>query len=602
MALREFLHTLETNGELHRTSVEIDPILETTEVSIRASREKLPALLIERPKGSRFPMVINHYSSIRRIELGLGRHPEEIGQELIEFVGNATVPTVRVLWENRPIVRRILKGFPRRVHAGISQEVVSDPDLNALPTQLCWPKDGGRFITYGEVFTYDPRDGKRNIGLYRLHVFDKRTTGMHWQIEKGGGFHYVQAEKTGRSLEVAVALGTSPALLLAAVAALPEGMDEAMFAGILQNKRIAFSRGKHISIDVPTSAEFILEGTVEPRGRQLEGPFGDHFGHYSVASEYPIFRVKAVTHRQDPIYPGIVVGKPPMEDKYLGDATQMILGPLVKLIHPEVESLWAYHEAGFHNLVVVAIEPRYEKEAMKTALGLLGTGQLSLTKCLITVSAGVNVRHFDDVLEAVRLNFDPHFDFIMVPKVPLDTLDFTSYTMQLGSKMIIDATRKPNNSAPFHSRDKIASENSSYLSLNPRLVDPRIIEFKLLAGALLLVKIASSLDTFHGPPQGRQVIEKLIAHHQFSRLKIIAAVSEDVNIHDEASYIWGIFSRFDCQRDLVFQETRLWGIAPIHEGVMGIDATWKPGYPEPLVMENEVVKRVDHKWRQIWKR
>ncbi len=268
------------------------------------------------------------------------------------------------------------------------------------------------------------------------------TTGMHWQIQKGGGFHYFQAEKLGQPLELAVALGTDPALLMATIAALPENIDEAMFAGFLRGKRTEFTRGRSISIDVPAHAEFVLEGVVHPGERRLEGPFGDHFGHYSLAAEFPVYHLSAVTHKKNPVYPATVVGIPPMEDKFLGDATQQILGPLVKLIHSEITDMWAYYEAGFHNLLVVAVDQRYGKEAMKTALGLMGMSQLALTKCLMLVSEGVNIRNFDDVMKEVRDHFDPHLDFVMIPRVPLDTLDFTSYTMNLGSKMILDATRK----------------------------------------------------------------------------------------------------------------------------------------------------------------
>ena len=396
MALREYLNILERNGELHRTSVEIDPALELTELSIRALKEGKPALLIERPKDSAFPMVVNHFSSSKRIELALGRHPDQIGNELIHFLERAFPPTLKTLLDNKPILKRFLSARTKNVGTGISQQVVDYPNLDALPIQTCWPNDGGRFITYGQVFTYDPRDCKRNIGIYRMHVFDAKTTGMHWQIQKGGGFHYYQSEKLGKDFELAVALGTDPALLFATIAALPEGIDEAMFAGFLQNKRVEFSKGKTISIDAPASAEFVLEGIVPQKERRMEGPFGDHFGHYSAAAEFPVFHLKAITHRHNPIYPAIVVGKPPMEDKFLGDATQQMLGPLVKLIHKEVTSLWAYYEAGFHNLLAVAIEQRYQKEAMKAALGLMGT-LIPLSPALAGLADG-NVTELTDNL------------------------------------------------------------------------------------------------------------------------------------------------------------------------------------------------------------
>jgi UbiD family decarboxylase len=593
MALREFLRLLESKGELHRTGVEIDPVLELTEVSTRALKEGKPALLVEKPRGSKFPLVVNHFSNAERIRLALGEDPCALGGQLVRFAEEIFPPDLKKIREHWPMLRRAAKGRPKDAGAGVSQQNVIQPGLEHLPIQKCWPGDGGKFITYGQVHTYDPLNGKRNIGVYRMHVFDERTTGMHWQIQKGGGFHYYKSEKAGRDLEIAVALGTDPALLFATIAALPEGIDEAMFAGFLMNRRVEYTRGKSVSVQVPASAEFILEGVVPARERRIEGPFGDHFGHYSGAAEFPVFHLKAITHRDDPVYPAIVVGKPPMEDKFLGDATQQILGPLIKLIHKEVTGLWAYYEAGFHNLLVVAIEQRYQKEALKAALGIMGTDQLSLTKCIVTVSAGVDPRDWDAVLREIRGHFDPHRDFVMIPKVPLDTLDFTSFTMNLGSKMIVDATRKPGR-APDEaaSRQGRDPSHADAILRDARAFDSRVVDAAFPQETILVVKVRAA---------GREIVEKLVKDPRFSGLPVIATVSDDVDIHDRESYIWGIFTRFDCERDVVFTETRLIGISPVYRGAMGIDATWKQGYPKPLVMDDEVVRRVDDKWGRIWK-
>jgi 4-hydroxy-3-polyprenylbenzoate decarboxylase len=418
-----------------------------------------------------------------------------------------------------------------------------------------------------------------------MQVFDGQTTGMHWQIQKGGGFHYYQAKKLGKEFEIAVALGTDPALLLATVAALPEGIDEVMFSGFLRGKRTRMVQGKTISIKVPADAEFILEGTVHLTESRMEGPFGDHFGHYSNASEFPVFHINKITHRRNPIYPATVVGRPPMEDKYLGNATQQILGPLIRLIHPEICNLWAYYEAGFHNLLVVSVEERYQKEAMKTALSIMGEGQLSLTKCIVTVSEDVNPRDFNAVLKAIRENFDPAYDFIMIPKVPLDTLDFTSYKMNLGSKMIIDATKS-------RSTDNRVKNPKSEFDHIIREIDNRISDWNLLGETLLVVTVRDD---------GREVVNKLTKAAELIGPKIIAAVSPDVDIHNQEQTIWGIFTRFDAERDIMFTEEKLVGINPIFRGKMGIDATWKNGYPSPLVMSDEIIKKVDERWDSYWK-
>jgi 4-hydroxybenzoate decarboxylase subunit C len=591
-ALREFVQYLESIGELKRIQAEVDPYLEVTEIATRALREKKPAILFENVKGSEYPLAINVYASDRRIELALGRHPQAIGDEMIAFFEKMIAPKPSLLWKSRSFVRRLLKVRLGASLTGCAQQVITDPDLDILPIQTCWPNDGGRFITQGEVFTYDPVDAKRNVGLYRMQVYDKSTTGMHWQIQKGGGFHHYRAEQLGKELEIAVALGTDPALLIASISALPEGLDEVMFASVLRGKRIPMGRATNMHIQVPANAEFILEGMIYPKERRIEGPFGDHFGYYSNSAPYPVFHIETVTHRENPIYPATVVGIPPMEDKFLGDATQQILGPLAKLIHKEVRDIWAYYEAGFHNLLAVSVEERYKKEAMKAALGLLGTGQLAMTKCLILVSEDISPRDWPSVLREIRDNFDPHFDFVLLPKVPLDTLDFTSFKMELGSKMIIDATKKRGNELRRHERNenniyRLENKISNLKSLDRRIIDARLVE-----ESLLIVKVRN---------QGKAIVEKLVKQKELQTVKIIAAVSDDIDIRNQESYIWGIFTRFDCERDVRFSEERLIGISPIYKGVMGIDATWKKGYQEPLEMDPAVVRHVDNRWDTLWK-
>ncbi|MDP7436842.1 MAG: menaquinone biosynthesis decarboxylase [Candidatus Marinimicrobia bacterium] len=583
-SLQDFIKYLDSNGELIRIKAEVDARLEVTEISIRALKEGMPALLFENVKGAKFPLAMNVLASDKRIELALGKHPDQLGEELITFMEDAMPPGPKVFFKHAGITKRIFSTLPKKTCRPTSQEVVTNPDLNDIPVITSWPEDGGPFITLPQIFTYDPHDGKRNVGMYRMQIFDGQTTGMHWQIQKGGGFHYYQARKLGREFEIAVALGTDPALLLATVAALPEGIDEVMFSGFLRGKRTRMVKGKSVSIKVPADAEFILEGTVHLTELRMEGPFGDHFGHYSHASKFPVFHINKVTHRKNPIYPATVVGRPPMEDKYLGNATQQILGPLIRLIHPEICNLWAYYEAGFHNLLVVSVEERYQKEAMKTALSIMGEGQLSLTKCIVTVSEDVNPRDFNAVLTAIRENFDPAYDFIMIPKVPLDTLDFTSYKMNLGSKMIMDATRSGN-------ADKTKASESEIGSLI-KIIDNRVLDWNLLGETLLVVSVQDN---------GRDVVNKLTKSEELVGPKIIAAVSPDVDIRNQEQAIWGIFTRFDAERDIMFAEEKLVGISPLFKGKMGIDATWKKGYPAPLVMSDEIVKKVDERWDSYWK-
>jgi 4-hydroxy-3-polyprenylbenzoate decarboxylase len=584
--LQDFVRHLEKNGELHRVTVEVDPELEITEIATRALKLGKPALVFEKVKGADFPLVINMLASERRIELALGKHPDELGEQLISFAEKVMPPSPKILFEESAMLRRIYNSRPKHVSIARSQAVIEKPNLSSLPILKSWPQDGGRFVTLPQVITYDPKSGKRNIGMYRIQKFDDQTTGMHWQIGKGGGYHYHTAEAMNQPLETALVIGSDPALLLATVAALPEGIDEAMFAGFLRGRPTEFVSARSLNIAVPANAEFIFEGIVKPKERRLEGPFGDHFGHYSNAADFPVFHIQTATRRKDPLYPATIVGIPPMEDKFIGDATQQILAPLARLIHHEVKNVWAYYEAGFHNLLVVSVNERYKKEAMKAALGLMGTGQLSLTKCLITVSDHVDVRNFNEVLKAIRENFDPHFDFVMIPKVPLDTLDFTSFTMNMGSKMIVDATdkKRPKHKVNVKKLTDAVKTLSSY--------DRRIIDARLVEGSLLLVKVKKDGDA---------VIKKIVKHPDLEGVKMAATVSFDVDINEQESYIWGLFTRFDCERDVIFTDQKLIGISPIYKGILGIDATWKTGYPDPLSMDEAVVKKVDERWDSYWR-
>jgi len=586
--LKEYLEELKSENELLIIDEPVDPVLEVTEIAHRALLMNKPALLFTKPIGAKYPLLMNAYASDRRVELALQKDPDELGLELLKFAEVLVPPKLNEILKRREILKRVLSTFPKS-GGSYSQQQILPVRLSDYPILKCWPEDGGRFITLPQVFTYDPRTGKRNVGMYRMQVFDEETTGMHWQIQKGGGFHFYQSEKLGKDLPLAVALGTDPAMLFATIAALPENIDEVMFAGFLRGKRTRMIKAKSINILVPANAEFILEGYVPANFRRMEGPFGDHFGHYSAAAEFPIFRIKTITSSKNPVYPATIVGIPPMEDKFLGDATQKILGPLIKLIHPEIDSLWAYYEAGFHNLLVISVDERYHKEAAKTALSIMGEGQLSLTKCVVVVDRGINPRDFKSVLREIKRNFDPHYDFIMIPKVPLDTLDFTSFKMNLGSKMIIDATGKSD------SPEEITSGmNLDYNQIKKVLmkVNPSIREFNTFEESLLVVKIEKN---------SRETVEKLVKQKELQSFKIIAGVSEDVDIFNLEKVIWGIFTRFDAERDIVFTEQSLLGISPIYKGVMGIDASWKEGYPKPLRMDENIVKRVDEKWIKMFK-
>jgi len=581
--LQSFLSLLEREGQLATVRPEVDPELEITEIATRIVKQQGPALLFDHVKGSSFPLAINILGSARRIELALGRHPQEVGDELRRLIEAAMPPRPKRLLDEWRTVGRVLAMPPKRVRYGPCQEVEEAPDLDQFPVMKCWPKDAGRFITCGMVLTHDPDTDARNLGIYRMQIVGPDQVLMHWQIQKGGGFHHWKAEQKGKALAVAVVIGGHPLLYMAAVAPLPEGIDELAFAGFLGGRRIPLVLGRTGQTVAPADADIVLEGFVPPDERRPEGPFGDHFGHYSHPAPFPVLWVQTVTRRHSPIYLSAVVGKPPQEDRYIGDAVQEMLLPMIRIMHPELRDLWAYYEAGFHSLAVASVYQRFGKEGMKTAIGLLGTGQMALTKCVVLVDHDVDCRKIEQVFAAIRDHFDPAEDFLLLPGVPFDTLDFTSFTLNLGSKMVLDATRK---------RGHKASAPPAVDEAQVKALHPRITRARLLEGALLVVQVTA---------EGREAISALVKAPALAGVKLIVAVSPDVDLADRESVLWGIFTRFDPARDIVFTEATLNGAWPVYRGRMGIDATFKTGYPDPVVMTDDVKRLVDRRWDAYWR-
>lgn len=582
--LRDFLSFLEKKGDLHRIQVEVDPVLEITEIATRVVQQKGPALLFERVKGSSFPLLINVLGADRRVEWALGRTPQQVGEELSHLAEAMMPPSPKKMWAQRKSFMKVLAMKPRVSSGAVLQNKIEPANLEKLPIAQSWPKDGGKFITFPLVCTKSPVDGRQNMGVYRMHVYGKDQTGMHWQISKGGGYHYQEAEKKNQPLPLAAVFGADPILMMCGVLPLPEGMDEMGFAGFLRGGATKVTSLASSGISVPAEADFILDGFVPPQERRLEGPYGDHFGHYSQAADFPVFHIDRIWHRPDAVFPIAVVGKPPQEDQVIGDAVQEILLPLLRIMHPEVQDLWAYQEAGFHNLLVISVKQRFAKEAVKTGLWALGEGQLALSKCVILVDPEVNARDFNSVLRAIRMNFNPKEDFLLLPGTSQDTLDFTSYKMNLGSKMIVDATTQKN--------EKNISVSSARIDFDDlKKIDPKIKGSVLLEGTFLVVQVDST-----DPAAVRALLEKMLSLDPIRSFKMVAAVSPDVPLDDPVLLLWGIFTRFDCARDTFFGSVRLERGHPVYEGPLGIDATWKPGYPEPLQMDPAVIKKVDQRW------
>jgi len=442
--LRNFIEVLKKKGLLKLITAEVDPVLEIAEINDRVVKTGGSALFFEKPKNSKFPCVINLFGSYERMKLALEVDSlDEIGLRMLEFL-EPDIPTNLIeKLKTLPKLKRLADFLPKYVNSGPCKEVIfrENLSLNVFPILKTWPDDGGRFITLPMVFTKDPETGSRNCGMYRMHVYDERTTGMHWHMHKDGAKHYRNAEKLGKRLEVAVAIGSDPAVMYSATAPLPEGVDEMLFAGFLRKSPVELVKCETIDLEVPANSEIVLEGYCEPNERRIEGPFGDHTGYYSLKDEFPMFHITCITHRKDALYPATIVGKPPMEDCYIAKTTERIFLPLIKKQIPEIVDINLPVEGVFHNIAIVSIDKRYPGHARRVMYALWGMGQMSFTKMIVVVDRWVDVQNPGEVIWRIGNNVDPKRDIVIV-EGPLDVLEHASDIPSYGGKMGIDATKK----------------------------------------------------------------------------------------------------------------------------------------------------------------
>ena len=446
--LREFISFLESKGELRRIKTPVSCELEISEICDRVVKSGGPALLFENVEGYDIPVLINMYGTEQRMAWALGvERIDDLVDRILQLMGMMKGPPegitekLKALWQLKQMAsykHKIVSNAP-------CQEVVltgEEADLNKLPILKCWPLDAGRYITLPLVVTKDPDTGTHNLGMYRIQVFDARTAAMHWQTHKVGTQHYRVSGEQGRErLDVAVAIGGDPTTIWTGSAPLPPDMGELMAAGFIREEGVELVKCKTVDVEVPANAEIVIEGYVVPGEEAIEGPFGDHTGYYSMADTYPIFHVTCITHRKDPIYPTIIVGRPPMEDYYMGKVTERVFLPIIQAILPEVVDINMPAEGVFHNLVLVSIKKEYPGQARKVMYGLWGMGLMSLAKTIIVVDHFVNVQDVSEVTWRVTNNIDPSQD-VLFATGPLDDLDHSSPTPKFGSKMGIDATAK----------------------------------------------------------------------------------------------------------------------------------------------------------------
>jgi len=581
--LRTFIAALEARGELVRVREEVDPDQEITVIMHRVLPRRGPALLFENVKGSSTPIVTNLFGTPERIELMLGSAPAEIGKRLQSLHDRLMPPSPGNVWSARNELWRIARSRLRDVRGGPVLQTVSEPaNIDRLPVLTCWPKDGGPFFTLPLVHTVDPRTGVGNLGIYRLQRFDAQTTGMHWQIERGGHVHFRRACELGVPLPVSVVLGGPPALTFAAIAPLPEGVDERLLCAFLMGRPLDVIR-RPSGHRIPARAEFVLEGDVRPGDMRLEGPFGDHFGHYSRSAEFPVFRVARVLARRDAIYPATVVGKPIQEDFWLGIALQELFLPVLKILKPGLVDLWAYPETGFHPLAVLSVRERYPREALKHALGVLGEGQVSLSKVMIVVDRSVPVRDIRAVSQALWENLDAADGLHLLAPTAQDTLDFTGPRMNTGSRLILLATHR--NGSPLRQIPPPAPPDGAD-------VHPAISDMIAIGPSFLAVQVGDATRS--------DDIREALAMHPVTRQYLFhVLLSPDVPLGDPMLTLWGWFTRFDPLADLYPATRSQAGNRLILGFPIAIDAQWKPGYPEPLAADSDVEARVDRKWDSL---
>jgi 4-hydroxy-3-polyprenylbenzoate decarboxylase len=480
--LREWIAALDEAGELKRIRSEVDPVLEVTEITDRISKGAArkygrpggPALLFENVKGANgVPLLINQFGSERRMQMALGvDRLDEIAERIRQLLNMKSPEGFLEKLKMLPMLADMGKFFPKVVATGPCKEVIKKSNFSLLdfPVLQCWPQDAGRFITLPCVITRDPKTGKRNVGMYRMQVYDATTAGMHWQRQKvaaehyrdrlrmaaaqgagessvsimarsGGGSMLAEGDKPAGNMEVAVAIGTEPALTFSAIVPAPPEVEEFIVAGFLRQKPVELVKCDTVDLEVPASAEIVLEGYVKLDELRTEGPFGDHTGFYSLEDQYPVFHLTCVTHRKNPIYATTIVGKPPMEDAWMGKAVERIFLPLMKLTLPEIVDVNLPVEGIFHNLMLVSIRKSYPGHARKVMNGIWSLGQAMFTKCIVVVDEDVNVQDIGDVVLKVFNNIDPERD-IQFTLGPVDSLDHAARLPNFGSKMGIDATRK----------------------------------------------------------------------------------------------------------------------------------------------------------------
>ncbi|MGE0816039.1 MAG: UbiD family decarboxylase [Vicinamibacterales bacterium] len=581
--LRTFLDRLRADADLVTVTAPVDAHLEVAEIHRRVIAAGGPALLFTNVKGRGFPLVTNLFGTGKRATLAFGEQPLRFIRRLVELAQTLMPPDPAKLWAARDVAATLVKVGLKRQSLGPVIDVVSrEPRLDRLPALTCWPDDGGPFVTLPLVYTEHPGGHGHNLAMYRLQVFDAATTGMHWQIGKGGGFHYAVAEQMDRPLPVTVFLGGPPALILSAIAPLPENVPELMLASLIAGERLARVPG---SFGHPhplvANCEFALMGEVRPRERRPEGPFGDHYGYYSLRHDYPVFHVKTVAHRRDAIYPATVVGKPRQEDFFIGDLLQELLSPLFPLVMPAVEQLWSYGETGYHSLAAAVVKQRYPREAMASAFRILGEGQLSLQKFLLLTDRHVDVKDFRATLEHVLARTDPRTDLYVFGHLSMDTLDYAGPAVNRGSKGVWMGLGDPVRDLPREFRPAVPPPSD-------------VTDVRVFCGGCLVVGARPFAED-------RDAAARLAAHPAFEGWPLLVISDEPARAARSAvNFLWTTFTRFEPAADIHAARVSLERNHVVFTPPVAIDARMKPWYPAEVSCDPDTSALVTRRWREYF--
>lgn len=578
--LRALLDSLRRENEIVEIDCEVDPDLEAAEVHRRVIAAGGPALMFRNVKDSPWPVVTNLFGTKRRVDLAFGPRPEQLVQQIAELPHTMMPPTLGKAWQQRGLLTSLLKvGRKTRRRGPVTEVVDRPPRLSRLPLLRTWVEDGGPFVTLPLVYTEHPGGLGSNLGMYRVQRFDDDRAGLHVQIGKGGGFHLAAYEARGEAMPVNVHIGGPPALILSAIAPLPENVPEILLASLVLGQRLAACDNPAGPLPLAADSEFAIVGRVEPGARHPEGPFGDHYGYYSLKHDYPLIHVDALLRRRDPICAATVVGKPRQEDFFIGDYLQELLTPFIGLAMPAVKSIWSYGETGYHSLAAAIVEERYKREALTSAFRILGEGQLALTKFLLLTDRPVDLRDFRATLTHVLERATFETDLYVFGNLSMDTLDYTGPAVNEGSRGVLCGLGDPVRDLPDRFEGVLPSGFD-----DPRAFCPGCV---VIAG-----------PAYEAEPDAPT---RLVASESLDAWPLVVLVDDaEKTTRSSINFLWTTFTRFEPAADLYARATEVRRNQVVHRPPVVIDARFKPTYPAELFTDAATAKTVDQRWNEYF--